>query len=114
MNIIAGKTRMETHDAVQAIATFYAGYEKSQRKAVRDARKLREAFQAIHDNGDAGAMATMSAFANLDALVTSQHAETLRLHLEHTNAAQERGIDTGPLAPDGDGGDIGIMSGGDR
>lgn len=104
-----------TSEAVQAIATFYADLEKAQRKAITKARALRDKYQAIHDNGDAGAMATMAAFANLDALVTSQYSETLALHRDQTLEAQSLDIDVGPL-PDVSPGEGGVSprSGGDR
>lgn len=115
MNIIAKRPRMQTQEAVQAIATFFAALERQQRKAIREARKLRDEYQAIHDNGSAGALATMAAFADLDAMVTSQYAETLKFHRLQTMEAQNLGIDAGPMAsdPEEDGGIV-VMSGGDR
>lgn len=101
-------------EAVAKIATVFAEIEKSQRSNIRAVRQLRDEYQAIHDNGDAGAMVVMAAFAALDALVTGQYADTLGLHQAQTIAAIERGIDTGPMAPSDDEGGVSPMSGGGR
>lgn len=104
-----------TKEAVSSIAAFFADLEKDQRKAMRKARQLRDEYQAIHDNGSAGPMATMTAFAQLDAHVTGQYAATLALHMEQTATAEGLGIDAGPLpAIDPGEGGITILGGGDR
>jgi hypothetical protein len=115
MNIIAkGPTMTTSLEAVAKIASVFADIEKSQRGNIRAVRQLRDEYQAIHNNGDAGALVTMAAFAQLDALVTSQYAETLALHEKQTVAALERGIDTGPMQPSEDDGMVSPMSGGGR
>lgn len=103
----------DTHDAVQAIATVFAELEKHQRQAIRKVRKLRDDYEAINGNGDAGALITMQSFASLDALVTAQYADTLTLHLSQTEVAEQLGIDVGPIAPGEpeEGGEVGILSG---
>lgn len=115
MNIIAkGRTMTTSIEAVAKIATVFAEIEKHQRQAIKAVRQLRDEYQTVHNNGDAGALVTMSAFAQLDALVTGQYADTLALHEKQTVAALERGIDTGPMAPSDDEGVVTPMSGGGR
>lgn len=115
MNIIAkGRVMTTSIEAVAKIATVFADIEKHQRQAIKAVRQLRDEYQAIHNNGDAGSLVTMAAFAKLDALVTSQYAATLTLHNEQTVEAQARGIDTGPMSPNTDDGMVSPMSGGGR
>lgn len=102
-------------EAVGKIAAVYAGIEREQRKAIKAVRALKDEYQAIHDNGDAGALISMKAFAELDALVTGQYADTLALHHAQTIEAQARGIDAGPMpATDPNDGGVAPLSGGGR
>lgn len=104
-----------TPDAISAIAAVLAEIEKNQRQAIKKARKLRDEYQAVHDNGDAGALLAMASFAALDAMVTGQYSETLAFHLDQTRQAVHLGIDVGPLPPgDHDDGDFSVQGGGDR
>jgi hypothetical protein len=115
MNIIAkGPTMTTSLEAVAKIASVFADIEKSQRGNIRAVRQLRDEYQAIHNNGDAGALVTVAAFAQLDALVTGQYADTLALHEKQTVAALERGIDTAPMQPSDDEGGVSPQSGGGR
>lgn len=103
-----------TYDAVQSISTVFAKVEQNLRKNLRMVRQLKDDYQAIHDNGDAGALASMAAFSSLDALVTSQYADVLIKHAEQTATAKSLGIDVGPLEPEPDDGGIVVLGGGDR
>lgn len=116
MNIIAKGLSMSvtSTEAVAKIAAVYAEIEKGQRQAIKAVRKLRDEYQAIHENGDAGALLTMAAFAEMDALVTGQYAQTLALHHRQTLEAQGRGIDAGPMPTHSDDGMVSPMSGGGR
>ncbi len=116
MNIIAkGMTMSVTStEAVAKIAEVFADIEKGQRQAIKAVRKLRDEYQAINNNGDAGALLTMAAFAEMDALVTGQYAQTLALHHRQTLEAQGRGIDAGPMPVNTDDGMVSPMSGGGR
>lgn len=105
---------MTSIESVAKIATIYADIEKHQRRAIKAVRQLRDEYQAIHTNGDAGALVTMTAFAKLDALVTGQYADTLALHHEQTVIASSLGIDTGPMTGGDDEGMVTPMSGGGR
>ena len=98
MSIIArGMTMPTSQEAVAGIAAVFADLEKAQRKAIKAVRGLKDEYQAIIDNGEAGTLAPMAAFAALDALVTGQYAQTLALHLEQFREADAVGIDAGPM-----------------
>lgn len=116
MNIIAkGMTMPTSQEAVARIASVLADLEKAQRKAIRAVRNLSDEYQAIIANGEAGTLAPMTAFAQMDAMVTGQYAETLSLHLQQFRDAEAVGIDAGPMAPaDPEPGMVAPMSGGGR
>ena len=117
MNIIAHEsvTMTTSQEAVAAIATVFAEIERFQRKAIKKVRGLKDEFEAIIDNGEAGTLAPMAAFAQLDAMVTGQYAETLALHLQQYRDADAAGIDAGPIPEtESEPGMITPMSGGGR
>lgn len=116
MNIIArGMTMPTSQEAVAKIAAVFADLERAQRKAIKTARNLSDEYQTIIANGEAGTLAPMAAFAALDALVTSQYAATLALHLDQFRAADAVGIDAGPMQPETqEPGVVTPMSGGGR
>lgn len=114
MNIIASGSNMTTsQEAVGKIAAVFADLEKTQRKAIKAVRGLKDEYQAIIENGEAGTLKPMAAFAALDALVTSQYAQTLTLHEQQFLDARDAGIDAGPMtAAEPEPGMITPMSGG--
>jgi hypothetical protein len=99
MNIIVKGNQMSvtSNEAVAKIAVVFADIEKAQRQAIKAVRGLRDEYQAIIANGEAGSLAPMAAFAQLDAMVTGQYAQTLVLHLQQFRDAESAGIDSGPM-----------------
>lgn len=104
-----------SQEAVGKIAVVFAALEKEQRKAIKAVRSLKDEYQDIINNGEAGTLVPMAAFAALDALVTGQYADTLALHLQQFRDADAAGIDAGPMgAADPEPGMITPFSGGGR
>ena len=56
-------------------------------------RGLKDEFEEIHANGDAGYLATKGFATELDALATTFEAELFDIHQRMTIYAQSRGID---------------------
>jgi hypothetical protein len=84
---------MTTEDAVAAIAEVMADAEGKAVQVRNKVRGLKEKFEAIHANGDAGYLATKSFFTELDALATKFEADLFDAHRRMTIYAQERNID---------------------
>lgn len=82
-----------TDEAVNAIAS--AMQESEQRAGAIRARLrgLKDEFEAIHVNGDAGYLATRGFATELDALATQFEAALFDVHQRMTIYAQSRGID---------------------
>lgn len=82
-----------TEEAVNTIAS--AMQEAEQRAAATRIRLrgLKDEFEAIHVNGDAGYLATKGFATELDSLATKFEAELFDIHQRMTIYAQSRGID---------------------
>lgn len=82
-----------TEEAVAAIADAMGEAEDQAGAIRRELRKLKDEFEAIHVNGDAGYLATKGFATELDALATQFEAALFDIHQRMTIYAQARGID---------------------
>lgn len=82
-----------TEEAVAKIAEVMGDAEQKAGAIRAKVRGLKDEFEAINENGDAGYLASKSFFTSLDALVTAFEADLFNIHQEMTIYAQERGID---------------------
>lgn len=82
-----------TEEAVNTIAEAMALSETEAGGIRRRLRGLKDEFEAIHFNGDAGYLATKGFATELDALATQFEAELFDIHQRMTIYAQARGID---------------------
>lgn len=85
---------MATTDVhVVAIADAMAEAEQKAGMIRAKLRSLKDDFETINQNGDAGFLATKKFFTQLDAAASSFEAKLYVLHSDMTVYAQERGID---------------------
>lgn len=82
-----------TEEAVNTIANAMAKAEQRAGTIRAELRGLKDEFEAIHVNGDAGYLATRGFSTELDALATRFEAELFDIHQRMTIYAQSRGID---------------------
>jgi hypothetical protein len=104
---------MTTTESVQYIANAIADIERRAHKNISDARGLRDDFKAISESNAAPVLLTSKYYAELVALTTGNAASLLDLHYRMTEDAKALGIDM-PPAEETEGGDIGVLGGGDR
>ena len=82
-----------TDEAVSTIANAMADAEQKAGAVRAKLRGLKDEFEAIHVNGDAGYLATKGFATELDALATQFEAALFDIHQRMTIYAQSRGID---------------------
>lgn len=82
-----------TDEAVAKIAEVMADAESKAGTIRAKVRGLKDEFEAIHSNGDAGYLASKGFFTSLDALVTQFESDLYSIHGAMTDYAQDRGID---------------------
>ena len=82
-----------TPDSVAAIAAAFADAETKANSILTKVRALKDEFDSINANGDAGFLITKKSFYAFDALVTQFNADLYALHSDLTVEAQARNID---------------------
>ncbi len=102
-----------TTENVQNIANFMAEAERRAWLNVKGSRDLRPDFKTISEEGSAPVLLTSKYHAELVALTCAHSAQLLDLHHCMTEDAKALGIDM-PPAEETEGGDIGVLGGGDR